>query len=51
LFDRQKDPDQRYNVAGREAYRDVIKELELGLNRQIREVGISTSELPGARKK
>jgi arylsulfatase A-like enzyme len=51
LFDRQKDPDQRYNVAGREAYREVIKELELELNRQIREAGISASELPGARKK
>ena len=51
LFDRKKDPDQRYNVAGREVYREVIKELELELNRQIREAGISASELPGAKKK
>ena len=51
LFDRQEDPDQLYNVAGRETYRNTIKKLEVELNRQIREVGISASELPGARKK
>ncbi|MCH2065186.1 MAG: sulfatase-like hydrolase/transferase, partial [Roseibacillus sp.] len=51
LFDRQEDPNQLYNVAGRETYRNTIKKLEAELNRQIRETGISASELPGARKK
>ena len=48
LFDREEDPEQLYNVAGRTSYRDAIVDLEGELKRQAREVGIEDTELPGA---
>ena len=48
LFDREEDPEQLYNVAGRTSYRDAIVDLEVELKRQVREVGIEDTELPGA---
>jgi arylsulfatase A-like enzyme len=51
LFDRQKDPDQRHNVAGNPEYKAVLVELEKELQKQIREVDIKTEELPGNRVK
>ena len=50
LFDRKEDPEQLYNVAGRPSYRDVIADLEEKLNRQVQEVGIEASALPGHSK-
>ncbi|MBJ06290.1 MAG: hypothetical protein CMO40_04110, partial [Verrucomicrobiaceae bacterium] len=51
LFDRKEDPEQLSNVAGRDSYRNAIAELEVELKRQVREVGIAASELPGAKNK
>ena len=48
LFDRKEDPEQLYNVAGRPSYRDAIADLEVELKRQVQEVGIEATELPGA---
>ena len=51
LFDREEDPEQLYNVEARASYRDAIADLEVELKRQVKEVGIEASELPGARAK
>ena len=51
LFDRRTDPEQRHNVASRPEYEDVVARLETELQRQIREVDISDSELPGSTTK
>ena len=47
LFDRQTDPHQRHNVAARPEHKEAIATLEKELQKQIREVDITTSELPG----
>lgn len=51
LFDRKTDPDQRYNVAGNSDYREAITDLEIELEKQIREVDIALEQLPGRSKK
>jgi arylsulfatase A-like enzyme len=46
LFDRQLDPSQSLNVAGEPENKHVLERLEKELQKQIREVDISPSELP-----
>ena len=46
LFDRQLDPTQSRNVAGEPDNKPVLERLEKELQRQIKEVDISVSELP-----
>ena len=46
LFDRQLDPTQSLNVAGEPDNKPVLERLEKELQRQIKEVDISASELP-----
>ena len=45
------DPQQLYNVADRDLYRDAVAKLEVELQRQVKEVGIAASELPGVKNK
>jgi len=47
LFDRKADPHQRHNVAAKPEHKDTIKQLETELQKQIREVEINDSQLPG----
>jgi arylsulfatase A-like enzyme len=49
LFDRRFDPDQMENVFDQVSYREVIKLLEVELQKQIKETDINYEELPGAK--
>jgi arylsulfatase A-like enzyme len=46
LFDRQLDPSQSLNVAGEPENKPVLERLEKELQKQIKAVDISASELP-----
>jgi arylsulfatase A-like enzyme len=46
LFDRQLDPTQSFNIAGELGSKKVLERLEKELQRQIKKVDISSSELP-----
>lgn len=47
LFDREVDPHQLHNVASKPEYKTAIAQLEKELQQQIRDVEITSSELPG----
>ena len=48
LFDRQIDPTQSLNVAGEPESKPILERLEKELQKQIREVDISASQLPAS---
>ena len=50
LFDRKKDPNQLFNVAGKSKYKKAISKLEKELEKQIEEIAINPEELPGTGK-
>tara|TARA_Y100000588_G_scaffold173122_1_gene186974 strand:+ start:1904 stop:3412 length:1509 start_codon:yes stop_codon:yes gene_type:complete len=50
LFDRQTDPNETHNVAGKTENQPVIQRLEKELQKQIRVVDISPDELPKSSK-
>jgi arylsulfatase A-like enzyme len=48
LFDRETDPNQVHNVAANTKNKTIVERLEKELQKQIREVEISQSELPNS---
>ncbi|MEM6504094.1 MAG: sulfatase [Planctomycetota bacterium] len=46
LFDRQRDPEQRLNLAAEPAYRSVLLECENELQKQLKETSFNEADLP-----